>query len=401
MSKAIFSGMIGTKRQTVFYTIVTMVIFALLSLACTVSMPKQSLQGQEQQTAQKALDIAIAEAAARIDEHIEAGTKIALLNFNSPSDRFSAYVLDELTANLVDSRNLTIVARKEIDLIRSEFEFQYSGQVEDESMQALGRMLGAQSIVSGSLTPIGRSYRIVIRVLNVQTATVAVQYRTDIVSDDRVQALLEVGKSGGATTNGSRQQVTQAARQVSQTTATSQSIGSKSSSFTDPRNGQTYRTVKIGNKTWMAENLNFRPRTDDTWCYDHDDSNCEKYGRLYTQDAAMKACPEGWRLPSRKDWNDLVWEADGKDAAGERLKSKTGWNNNGNGSDKFGFSALPGGHRFFNGGFSNIGNNGFWWSATAYLDAYCMDMRHNSDNIRLSDINNKSFGLSVRCIQND
>ena len=107
------------------------------------------------------LDQAIAEAAVRIDERIPAGSKIAPLNFNSTSDKFSSYVLDELTANLVDSGKLTVVDRSEIDLIRSEFDFQYSGEVGDDSMQALGRMLGAQSIISGSLTDMGGFYRIV------------------------------------------------------------------------------------------------------------------------------------------------------------------------------------------------------------------------------------------------
>jgi TolB-like protein len=155
------------------------------------------------------LDQAIAEAAGRIDERIEKGSKIALLNFTSLSDQFSSYVLDELTANLLETGSLTVVDRKEVDLIRSEFDFQFSGDVGDDSMQELGRMLGAQSIVSGSLTKIGDDYRIVIRVLNVQTASVAVQYRTDINNDSRVQALLEGGRSGGTATTAGGGSVTQ------------------------------------------------------------------------------------------------------------------------------------------------------------------------------------------------
>jgi TolB-like protein len=146
------------------------------------------------------LDQAIKEASARIDERLEAGTKIALLNFNSSSAQFSEYVISELEANLLDTGKLIIVDRHEVDLIRSEFDFQFSGEVGDDSMQELGRMLGAQSIVSGSLTKIGGLYRIVIRVLTVQTAVVAVQYRTDVIEDSRVQALLASGNSGGNTT---------------------------------------------------------------------------------------------------------------------------------------------------------------------------------------------------------
>jgi TolB-like protein len=141
------------------------------------------------------LDNALKEAAARIDERIPAGSKIAPLNFNSPHDKFSSYVLDEVTANLVDSRKLTVVDRREVDLIRGEFDFQFSGEVGDDSMQELGRMLGAQSIISGSLTDMGGFYRIVIRVLNVQNASVEVQYRANIIHDNIVAALLTGGKT--------------------------------------------------------------------------------------------------------------------------------------------------------------------------------------------------------------
>ena len=145
------------------------------------------------------LDQAVKAAASEIEEIIPAKTVLALLNFNSPTERFSEYVLEELTANLVSSRTFTIVDRNETDLIRREFNFQMSGEVSDNSMQELGRMLGAQAIVSGSLTEIGESHRITIRVLSMQTATVEVLYRTDIVNDARVQALLRGSTTGSGT----------------------------------------------------------------------------------------------------------------------------------------------------------------------------------------------------------
>ena len=140
------------------------------------------------------LDQALNEAAIRIDERIPAGSKIAPLNFNSPHDRFSNYVLEELTANLVDSRQLIVVDRREIDLIREEFDFQLSGEVADDSMQRMGQMLGAQSIISGTFTDLGGFYRIMIRVLDVQNATVEVQYRANIISDTITAALLTGGR---------------------------------------------------------------------------------------------------------------------------------------------------------------------------------------------------------------
>jgi TolB-like protein len=177
------------------------------------------------------LDQAIAEAAVRIDERIASGSKIAPINFSSSSDKFSSYVLDELTANLVDSGKLTVVDRKEIDLIRDEFKFQFSGEVGDDSMQDLGRMLGAQSIISGSLTDMGGFYRIVIRVLNVQNASVEVQYRANIVNDTIVAALLTGGRSGGTAT-------------VSGGNGTSDSSGGASTMSGSSGGGQT-QTVQV------------------------------------------------------------------------------------------------------------------------------------------------------------
>jgi len=148
------------------------------------------------------LDQALKEAATRIDERIQSGSKIVPLNFNSPHDRFSNYVLEELTANLVDSRILTIVDRREIDSIRSEFSFEFSGDVEENSMQQIGRRLGAQSVISGNFTDMGGFIRIMIRVLNVENATVDVQYRANIASDTVTTALLTGGRTNVTSSGG-------------------------------------------------------------------------------------------------------------------------------------------------------------------------------------------------------
>jgi uncharacterized protein (TIGR02145 family) len=168
--------------------------------------------------------------------------------------------------------------------------------------------------------------------------------------------------------------------------------------FTDPRDSQTYRTVKMPDgKIWMAQNLNYI--TSDSWCYGNDPANGKKYGRLYTWGAAIKACPSGWHLPSREEWDNLL-EAVGSNA-GKKLKSKSGWNSGGNGTDDYGFSALPGGRRNnFDGSFNTAGGHGFWWSATERGSsyAYIRLMYYNYDSVD-EDYNYKVYGFSVRCLR--
>ncbi|MDR0301184.1 MAG: hypothetical protein LBI04_02600 [Treponema sp.] len=183
------------KKQFFCITLLIMLIMGCAGSAKATAAPAENSAANSDGMT---LDQALKEAALRIDERLAAKTKIAPLNFNSPHDKFSGYVLDELTANLVDSRKLTVVDRKEIDLIRGEFDFQLSGDVGDDSMQELGRMLGAEAIISGSLTDMGGFYRIVIRVLNVQNASVEVQHRANIVSDNITTALLTGGKAAVA-----------------------------------------------------------------------------------------------------------------------------------------------------------------------------------------------------------
>jgi uncharacterized protein (TIGR02145 family) len=94
--------------------------------------------------------------------------------------------------------------------------------------------------------------------------------------------------------------------------------------FTDPRDGQTYNIVQIGNQTWFAENLNYA--TGNSWCYDNNDSNCNIYGRLYDWQTALTACPSGWHLPSDAEWTVLTDYLGGDTVAGLKMKNTTGWN---------------------------------------------------------------------------
>lgn len=120
----------------------------------------------------------------------------------------------------------------------------------------------------------------------------------------------------------------------------------------DERDGQEYKTVKIGDQWWMAENLNYN--NGDSYCYADSAEYCEKYGRLYYYASVRgnKLCPSGWRSPDTSDFQILVSAVGGVKVAGQMLKSTTGWVKRGedvNGVDAFGFSALPAGKMWLEG----------------------------------------------------
>ena len=195
--------------------------------------------------------------------------------------------------------------------------------------------------------------------------------------------------------------------------------------MTDERDGQTYKTVKIGTQIWMAENLNYT--SDSTsWCYNDSVEYCAKYGRLYTWAAAMDSvgtwstnskgcgygttcsptypvrgvCPEGWHLPTTAEFEKLFNAVGGELTVGKMLKSTSGWNSSGNGTDAYAFSALPAGNRSDYGDFLYEGYCAYFWSSTEYSSgsAYYILLGYGSDHAYL-DFNFKVNGFSVRCVK--
>jgi len=178
--------------------------------------------------------------------------------------------------------------------------------------------------------------------------------------------------------------------------------------FTDPRDGKVYKTVKIGKQIWMAENLNYNAKG--SKCYKNKAANGEKYGRLYDWETAKKACPAGWHLPSDKEWQTLVDFVTCKKKNAKYLKAKSGWDDykgkSGNGTDKFGFSALPGGGAYpkaKDGVFDYVGKVGHWWTATENGSNYAFDrnMHYNSDDYASYDPSPTSNLYSVRCVKDN
>jgi len=175
--------------------------------------------------------------------------------------------------------------------------------------------------------------------------------------------------------------------------------------FIDSRDGKVYKTVKIGNQVWMAENLNYAAPS--SKCYNDDPANAEKYGRLYDWETAKKVCPTGWHLPSYDEWQTLVDFVGGEEIAGNKLKARSDWKKDGNGEDAYGFSALPGGcglpggYGVSLGGFFDAGLGGHWWSAdeNGSYDAYSRGMDYASESAYWSR-RGKGMFYSVRCLQN-
>jgi uncharacterized protein (TIGR02145 family) len=215
----------------------------------------------------------------------------------------------------------------------------------------------------------------------------------------------------------------------------------KTGVFTDSRDGQTYKWVKIGEQVWMAENLNYtknnafqRHITDDKewennnkydgFCYYDNNANYGKvYGVLYQWEAAKNACPDGWHLPSDEEWSQLEnylqvngYSYDGvigNDYFAKSLASEKGWsisnrqgvvgsNDFSNFRNKTGFSALPSGHRYYSGMFMNLGDQSHWWSSTA-KDNYKSRSRFlwHLSSVVIPNNDSKLAGFSIRCIKNE
>ena len=194
----------------------------------------------------------------------------------------------------------------------------------------------------------------------------------------------------------------------------------------DERDGQIYKTVTIGDQVWMAENLNFE--TENSFCYNDSAEYCAEYGRLYTWAAAMDSagfwsvngmgcgyykicmptypvrgvCPEGWHMPSKDEWGELLNFVGQLGATGSVLKSTVGWKDSedgsGNGYDSFGFSAIPAGKGspYDGKGFAAL----FWSSSTNNGDMYSfrVNLCHNY-YYHFLDLAGRDWAYSVRCLK--
>jgi len=194
-------------------------------------------------------------------------------------------------------------------------------------------------------------------------------------------------------------------------------------SFTDSRDGKIYNTVLIGGQCWMSENLDagkvvydFQQQDNgiiEKTCYDNDPANCNAYGGLYTWHEATQwnqsdqgICPDGWRLPSKEDWQTLVSEL-GIEDAGQRMKVTGDYTPAWDGDNSSGFTAIPAGVGYEN-NFGRIAKWAVFWSSTpededyawfAQLDNYWYQAPPKYKILFIGDHFVKENGFSVRCVK--
>ncbi len=168
--------------------------------------------------------------------------------------------------------------------------------------------------------------------------------------------------------------------------------------MTDSRDNQTYMTIQIGTQTWMAQNLNYE--STNSYCYNDSAKYCSKYGRLYRWNVARTACPSGWHLPTKAEFETLFTAVGSLSTAGKILKSTSGWKSGGNSTDDYSFSALPAGGRLNGENYDFEGIYALFLSSTEYssYNAYYMSLCYYYDNAGLYS-SYKYNGFSVRCVK--
>ncbi len=205
------------------------------------------------------------------------------------------------------------------------------------------------------------------------------------------------------------------------------SIIAASSTSTEKVEGSTESTesggvVTIGSQVWTSKNLDVStyrngdviPQVQDqnawanlttgAWCYyDNDASNGTKYGKLYNWYAVNDKrglAPKGFHIPSDAEWTVLTDYLGGADGAGRKMKSSTGWDSNGNGTNSSGFAGFPGGVRYADGTFHYIGRDNLWWSATENNSSNAWTRQLEDDDFGVSSYSNyKRNAFSVRCLR--
>ncbi|MGM0650921.1 MAG: FISUMP domain-containing protein [Bacteroidota bacterium] len=185
------------------------------------------------------------------------------------------------------------------------------------------------------------------------------------------------------------------------------------------KDGNEYKTIKVGEQVWMAENMNYATESG-SWHYNDNPENGDLYGRLYTWETACEVCPDGWHLPTAEEWEQLIEfvesSIENSDSANMKLQvakalaAPTGWTSTGaeksvaaesSSNNKTGFSAVPGGYRYYGGNYYNHGHVGMWWTSSklpiskeVYRSVYYISNRSVG-----GDFVSGWYGAAVRCVK--
>ena len=193
--------------------------------------------------------------------------------------------------------------------------------------------------------------------------------------------------------------------------SSSSSEASSSSSVAEVSSSSSVKAVEIGSQVWMAENLNYAVEgskcVDGKTLTDENTAYCDTYGRLYNFEAAKKACPSGWHLPSYDEWDTLIKFVGTYSTAGMFLKAKSGWSRgSAAGEDTYGFTALAGGY-VDNNEVYDVGTGGYWWGFADnkfndHVYLYISGNPYHGGDVSLEDSYDGSdeiYFYSVRCLQ--
>ena len=196
-----------TNKRINTVSIITSVLLTTFLLCTCVSFdtaPAGSARSSGVVLGPDELDDTLREASDEINSKVSAGSFIGIINIQSASVALSEYVIDELIGNAVRDGNFTVLDRQRLDQVRQEQNFQLSGEVDDDFALAIGRLIGIQTIVTGTVSPLGSRYRITVRALDVQTGAVQVQFNKNIAAGETIVALMQSGGTSTATASGGR-----------------------------------------------------------------------------------------------------------------------------------------------------------------------------------------------------
>lgn len=306
---------------------------------------------------------------------------VAVLEFSSSSAEVGRGELTTLANRfrtiLVKTDAFDVLERQKMSDILKEQDFTLSDNCNSaECAVQVGQLLGVELMIAGDVGKLGDTYSIDLRLISVTTGkiiqTEGQNYEGKI--DGLFDPLTTIANSFAGVKSGTLNSGTQIAAD---------------GTFTDPRDGKKYKTVKIGSQIWMAENLNYYIPSS-SWYYDNSFSKWEKYGRLYDWQAANVAAPSGWHLPNKSEWKTLMTYFRDQETAFSKLIR-------GGGAE---FDALFGGYMNEDGEFKDESASAYFWSSSedSVNEAWRFYLGVDDEKAFINT-DSKKYGFSVRLVK--